>query len=157
MKLSWLDWISLCAGIARIVDTRQVKKPCQWVSVKDGLPPGDGWYLVVIRVFGKQYQEVCLWSSSETKWISTHDDATHVTHYQKLREMPALEAEARAIKPKSPLNFAARAAKTPKERRLADLMVFVAKYREKQPGAVIFPAWLSEDGRKRLMAIANRH
>lgn len=62
-----------------------------------------------------------------------------------------------------PMPFAAKAAylnrtaKTPKERKLADLMTFVAKYRERKHGDVIaFPVWLSAAGRQRLLEIANR-
>lgn len=52
--------------------------------------------------------------------------------------------------------YADHTAKTPKERRMADLMMFAAKYRESKPGIVVFPAWLSEGGRQRLLQIANR-
>jgi hypothetical protein len=65
-------------------------------------------------------------------------------------------------KPKKPMCFSAtaaykkRVAKTEKERRLADLMVFVAKYREGKSGIVAFPEWLSKTGRDRLLEIAKR-
>lgn len=84
-------------------------------------------------------------------------------HYRHMAQMASAQ-KAMADGPKlMPMPFAAKAAylnrtaKTAKERRVADLMVFVAKYREHKPGIVIFPAWLSEDGRKRLLDIANRH
>lgn len=81
------------------------------------------------------------------------------------RHMAQMAAAQNAIaKDPSPMPFAAKAAylsrtaSTPKERRVADLAVFVAKYRERKHGDVIaFPAWLSEGGRKRLLDIANRH
>lgn len=62
-----------------------------------------------------------------------------------------------------PITFAGRAAiakataRTTKEMKVADLMVFVAKLREAKSGQVIpFPAWLSATGRQRLLEIANR-
>lgn len=49
------------------------------------------------------------------------------------------------------------AAKTRKERKLADLIVFVERLREAKSGQIIpFPAWLSANGRQRLLEIANR-
>ena len=60
-----------------------------------------------------------------------------------------------------PLNFAATAAhkkwtaKTPRERKVADLMEFVARYRD-GCHVVTFPGWLSKTGRERLLEIAKR-
>ena len=87
----------------------------------------------------------------------------HEMHCRHMAQMAAAQ-KAMADGPKlMPMPFAAKAAylsrtaSTPKERRVADLAVFVAKYRERKHGDVIaFPAWLSEQGRKRLLDVANR-
>ena len=83
-------------------------------------------------------------------------------HCRHMAQMAAAQNAMAAPKPEQ-MPFAAKAAymnrtaKTAKERRVADLMVFVAKYRERKHGDVIaFPAWLSKQGRKRLLDVANR-
>lgn len=80
------------------------------------------------------------------------------------RHMAQMAAAQNAIaKDPRPMPFAAKAvylirtASTPRQRRVADLAVFVAKYRERKHGDVIaFPAWLSATGRQRLLEIAQR-
>lgn len=84
-------------------------------------------------------------------------------HARHLAQMTGAQNALAGSVEQKPLSFAARAAyykrnaKTRKERKLADLMVFVAKYRGSKGGEVIlFPEWLSMRGRDRLLEIAGR-
>lgn len=64
----------------------------RWIPVQEGwpeTPEGGGWFQVVIEGHGKRYQKVDFWNGDDMQWKSTYeDDATYVTHYQRLREMP---------------------------------------------------------------------